>query len=99
MTVPESKLTLHLDPRHMTLGEVVLFSPDGFDALRLSKFLVKHGNWTAAEIDEIEVGELEEVSAQIVDQLKAVSLPLASEPRSKSGRGSSRKRHPTGQAT
>lgn len=95
MTVPEAKLVLKIDVADLTLGEAALFdgqiSPSG-----LRSFLINHSNWSAAEVNAVKIGELDAVATQINEQLGAAAVPLASEPRSKNGHGSKRKRHRAG---
>ena len=97
MTVPESTLKLTIDVTHMTLGDAAIFDGN-INPIAIRAFLLKYSDWPQPQIDAIEMGELDKVATQLVEQLKAAAVPLASAPPSANGHGSKRKRHPRGSA-
>lgn len=74
MAIPASALVVSLDANDLTLDEMCLFSPDGFDVVVFRQFLVDHTNWTRAEIGRLKVSELKDVVAQIGQQLNAAAV-------------------------
>ena len=89
--IPKKVLEVNLsDTKKFTLGDMALFSPNELSGLEIAlgvrRFLVTHTNWTQAEIDGIEVGELEEVSKLLSETIKAVTVPKVKRTRSKIGR-------------
>lgn len=78
MTIPSKPLEVNVEVKSLTLGELKLFSPQGFDFYRFTQFLAKHTSWTPEEIDAITVGELEEVAKQLGDAIQRRAVPLPS---------------------
>lgn len=97
MTIPASKLVLNIDVMHLTLGDVAAFD-GGFDPSGVRRFLIKYGNWSAAEVNDIEFGEMTELGTQVQEAMQAAAIPLASRPRSTNGRGPKPKRRRRGSA-
>ena len=95
MTIPEKALVLeNFDLNALTLDEMALFDQDNVGIGTLNKlrlFLIQHGNWTAAEVGAVTVGELGQVGAQLTEAIRSAAVPLASSTSSKTGRGSTRK--------
>lgn len=92
MTIPDKPLVLHYDASNPTLGELRLFnlqsgmSPaDRIEALTV--FLLEHSDWSPAEVYAIRSKEMLEVGQQIGDRLRADAVPLPNRPRSRVGRG------------
>ena len=82
MALPTAPLIVTLDLGKMTLAEGRVFNAAAFPNFfywvdAFAKFLAKHSNWTAEEIDLIEYGELEEVSRQFGEKFKELASPLA----------------------
>lgn len=97
MTIPDKPLALHYDPSNPTLGEIRLFNlksgmtpADRVEALTM--FLLEHSDWTPAEIHAIKSKELLDVGKQIGERLRADAVPLPNRPRSKVGRGSTKRK-------
>jgi len=78
MAIPDKPLEVNVDVKNLTLGEMKIFSKDGFDFYRLNLFLAKHTNWTPEEVDAITIGELEEVAKQLGDAIQRQAVPLQS---------------------
>lgn len=77
MTIPERALVVTVDPKDMTLDEMVLFSVKGFDIYDFRQWLIDNTEWTAEEIGKIKLRELEQVAIQIGEAVKAKAVPLA----------------------
>jgi len=93
MTQPTSELKVTLDVNELTLDEVCLFSPGGFNPVALRTFLVQRTSWTTQEVGALQVKDLLDVFMQITDKIDEATVPLASAPRSSAGRAASRKHH------
>lgn len=78
MTIPDRPLEVNIEVKDLTLGELRLFSPSGFDFNRLAEFLERHTNWTPDEINAITVAELEGVAKQLGDAVARRAVPLPS---------------------
>lgn len=78
MAIPDKPLEMTVELKDLTLKEMKLFSADGFDFYRFTKFLEDHTTWTADEIDAVTVGELEEVAKQLGAAIQARAVPLVS---------------------
>lgn len=96
MTIPDKPLTVKVEANDLTLDEVCLFQPGGFEIIAFRTFLRERTNWTHAEVGALKVGELQEVAEHLRDALRSTAVPKARSPRSKRGRGSTRTARPAG---
>lgn len=94
MAIPDRPLELDIETRKFTLAEMAVFDIDEAEANpmgwinKMRKFLIARSvSWTRDEINAIEVDELEQVGAQVVEAVQKAAVPLANSPRSKTGRG------------
>ena len=95
MAIPEKPLELDIDPNNLTLDEMAIMSPKGFDWYDFRQFLIDHViSWTPDEIGKITIGELQEVSSLLKAEVEKVAVPLANSPPSKIGRGLQRRDRP-----
>ena len=78
MAIPDQPLIVNVDIKQLTLGEVCLFDPKGFNIVDLRKFFVRRTNWTLEDIDEVTMEELEEVVKQLGEKLNQAAVPLES---------------------
>lgn len=85
MAIPDKPLVIDLATQKLTLGEICLFAPRGFDVLDFRDFIVRRTNWTREEFNAIEPEELEEVAKQIRAKLEEGAVPLVSKPNSAPG--------------
>lgn len=86
MAIPSKPLELTVTLNKLTLKEATIFDPTGFSLVRFRLFLIDHTNWSEAEIDEIEVGELKDIADQLSAAFKESAVPLANSPKSKTTR-------------
>lgn len=77
MAIPEKPLEVNTEVKHLTLGEMCIFSPKGFDIYELRAFLIRRTNWSQDEIDAITLEELEDVARQLGEKLNQSAVPLA----------------------
>jgi len=101
MTIPTRPLVVNLDPTALTLGELVLFNPGTLNGIEIAigvrQFLIDHTEWTVAEINAIQIAELEQVALQLTERFKEVAVPKGKKPVSRIGRASRVKRSPSGE--
>ena len=78
MTIPDKPLVLDLPAiMDMTLDEAALLEPGGFSAVTWRKFLRDYSNWSPAEIGQIKLNELQEITAQVIAKINEAAVPLA----------------------
>jgi len=100
MTIPADNLVLNFpEPERMKLGELKLLQPGGFDLVRFTQFLERYSNWTMAMIDDLEVGEMEQVFTDLANKFKDAAVPKANGASSKRGRAARRKQGPNGHSS
>lgn len=84
MSVPDRTLEISLDVKQVKLKELRIFSETGLQKAlldgRFSEFLGEHSNWTADEVDNLTIEELEQVAQTIGEKLRANFVPLAKPP-------------------
>lgn len=78
MAIPDKPLEVNIEVKSLTLGELKLFSKQGFDFYKLSQFLEQHTNWTPDEIEAITLDELEDVAKQLGEAIQRAAVPLPS---------------------
>lgn len=79
MTIPDKPLKIDIDLADLTLGELALFSGEGFSAFEFREFLIDKTNWPRREINAIKVSELQEIAEQVKGEVEKLAVPLASE--------------------
>jgi len=89
VTIPDKALKIDLKKTggELTLDEMCLFQPGGFNLVEFRALLRTRSNWTHEEIGGLIGSELEEVAKQLGEALKRSAVPLGKRPRSKTGRG------------
>lgn len=78
MAIPDKTLEVKVDLEELTLDEVCLFSPGGFEMVAFRTFLRERTNWSREEIGAIKVGELKEVAEKLGEAVQKTAVPLAS---------------------
>jgi len=78
MAIPKNPLEVNTELRKLTLGELKLFSQQGFDFYKFTEFLATRTNWTPDEIDRITIDELEDVARQLGEAIQKQAVPLVS---------------------
>ncbi len=78
MTIPDKPLVVNVEVKKLTVGEICLFDPKGFNMPDLRKFFIRRTNWTQEEVDEITMEELEQVVTQLGEKLNQAAVPLES---------------------
>jgi hypothetical protein len=78
MTIPTRPLKLNIRLMDMKLKDAFLFDPtQPFSIVAMYKFLKEHSDWTEAELDEISIGDLPEITRMLAEELRAEAVPLA----------------------
>lgn len=78
MAIPDKVLEVKVDLEELTLDEVCLFSPGGFEMVAFRTFLRERTNWSREEIGAIKVGELKQVAEKLGEAVQKLAVPLAS---------------------
>jgi len=77
MAIPDRPLELNLPAiMDLTLDEAALLEPGGFSAVNWRKFLREYSNWSPEEIGGIKLGELRNLTAQVITKINEAALPL-----------------------
>ena len=80
MALPEHALVLDLNADVLTLDDLELFEEGGFSVRAFKAFMLRHSNWSKAEVGAITIAELKDVAAQIGEQLKGAAVPKVTAP-------------------
>jgi hypothetical protein len=78
MTIPTKPLEVKVDLEELTLDELCLFSPGGFEVVAFRTFLRERTNWSREEIGALQYKELRQVGDQLAEAIQKIAVPLAS---------------------
>ena len=74
--IPAKPLELTLPAKEdLLLDDLQLFEPDGFSVRGFKEFIARYSNWKAAEVGKLTAGEMQTVTAQVVEKLQAAAVP------------------------
>lgn len=78
MATPLAPLKLSLPPAEkMKLDDLELFEDGGFTIRGFKAFMTRYSNWSAAEVGQLELGQMRGLAEQIRDALNESAVPKA----------------------